>query len=99
LVVDYVSKTASWGQLFSESRGFVDEVAEATRVTFPPPPPWLAFPGRSANASWNQGVEGFFVHQIWNPYWVSLSEERREILLSQTPPPPDWKNKLGTAYK
>lgn len=94
LVVDHVSRSASWGQLFSESHAFVEEMARTTRTRFPPPPPWIAFPLRPAKASWNQGVEGFFISQIWNPYWASLSKEQREVLLKQNPPPGDWQDKF-----
>lgn len=95
LVIDYVSNTVSWGSLFSTCEEFIKAVVELNREIFPPPPPWVSFPERSADSKWDQGVEGYFLDRIWYPYWATLSESEKTKILASQPAPHSWELKLN----
>lgn len=90
-VVDYATNEASWGHAFSASQSFLKELS---RKRTPPPPPWVAFPGRSADAKWDQGVESFFLNEIWYPYWAAVSGAERAAVFADHPPPLSWAARL-----
>ena len=55
--------------------------------------PWVEFPDSEPTwAGWRQGVSESWLHEIWLPYWRSLSPTEREMFLGGNPPPSeDWR--------
>jgi hypothetical protein len=54
-------------------------------------PPWIEFPGIiPGDFFWREAGEYWF-HDVWRPYWESLSPVEKEEYLARWQVPEDWK--------
>jgi hypothetical protein len=91
-VVSVVGKEFGWAHVFSASEQFLAALKSLNVSRFPPPPPWAVFPAKNPATSWNQGIEGFFLAEIWRPHWDRLSGEERRVVLQRWPMPVAWQD-------
>jgi len=65
-----------------------------------PPAPWEEFPETEPFwGGWRQGNSETWLHEIWLPYWCSLTREQRTEYLRHNPPPnEDWRYYLETLW-
>ena len=52
-------------------------------VHFGPPPPWIVFPEIGPLITATQGAPEHWFHNIWFPFWASLTPEKRDLYIDE----------------
>lgn len=81
----------AWAHAFSRSKEFLTQL-QSLNERHSPPPPWVLFPNRDPLSSWSQGVEQYYLEQLWLPYWHSLTGAQRQRALDEHRLPTCWES-------
>lgn len=80
--------------LRSRNQSFVDETRARSVKDGDYEPPWVVFPKRRPDMSWNQGTDAFWMRSAWEPFWSDKPIAERAAYLGRWNAPQEWREAL-----